>query len=45
MLNKIYLGYYKQSSVFWEELGKSVRDYELVFKEKGDYEVVAAVLR
>ena len=44
-MNKIYLSCYKNYSVFWQELGTALRNYQTVFRSKGDYEKVGLTIR
>ena len=41
----MYLGYYKEARLFWQDLGRAVRDYGIIYRQKGDYEVVAGIVK
>jgi hypothetical protein len=46
VLNKIYLGFYKNQFLFWQELGLAINNYLNVYTEnKGDYSVVGQTIR
>lgn len=46
IINKVYLGYYHRYTEFWEELGRAVNNFLLIYPpEKGDYHIVGETIK